>query len=242
MTRTLALLYGVVCYAIFLVTFLYAIWFVFTMDSLTPEPGSSWVRALVIDALVLSVFALQHSVMARQGFKRMWTRIIPRPIERSTFVLCSSLALWILFRAWQPLSGVIWEVTGAVPKAALQALSGVGWLIVLVATFMIDHFDLFGLKQVWMHFKGQNYQPPQFRSPGFYRMVRHPIYLGFIIAFWSTPVMTSHHLFFAVMTLGYILVAIQLEERDLLTFHGRAYEEYRGGVSMLMPWPSRRES
>lgn len=241
MTRVLMLVYGVTSYAFFLATFLYAIWFVFTMDSQTPPPGSPWQKSLLINALVLAVFALQHSVMARRGFKRMWTKVIPKPIERSTYVLFSTLALLLIIRAWQPLPGVIWDIQAPVARLVLNVLFGLGWLTVLISTFLIDHFELFGLKQVWTHFRNQSWDPPKFASPSLYRFVRHPIYLGFIIAFWSTPRMTTGHLLFAIMTLGYILVAIQLEERDLIAFHGDQYKAYRSSVSMLLPWPRSRK-
>lgn len=240
MARVLALVYGLICYAVFLGTFLYAIWFVYSMDSLSPEPGSSWVTALIIDAAVLALFAVQHSTMARPGFKRVWTKLIPHPIERSTYVLLASAALILMYAVWQPLPGVIWNVESPVSRGLIRGLFGLGWLTVLVATFLINHFDLFGLRQVWTYFQNRPYEPLKFRTPGFYRFVRHPIYLGFIVAFWSTPTMTMHHLFFSIMTFAYILVAIQLEERDLVTYHGDQYQIYRGGVSMLVPWPSKR--
>lgn len=237
MARVSALAYGVICYAIFLGTFLYAIWFVHDMDSLTAAPGSPWVMALVIDAIALAVFALQHSIMARQGFKRVWTKVVPRPIERPTYVLFSSAALILMYVIWKPLPGVVWNVESAAGQLILNALYILGWLIVLTSTFLIDHFELFGLKQVWRFYNGKEMDPAKFKSPGYYRFVRHPIYFGFIIAFWSTPTMTTHHLLFSVMTLGYILVAIQLEERDLVTVLGEQYQVYRSGVSMLVPWP-----
>ena len=210
MGRVLALAYGVVCYLIFFGTFLYAIWFVWTMD----RPGQAEVplgTAILINAVVLALFAVQHSVMARQWFKQAWTKIVPRPVERSTYVLAASLALLILIRFWQPLPGVIWEAQSPGLEMALRVLAAIGWLLVLVSTFLIDHFDLFGLKQVWKYFSNRPYDPPAFRTPGPYRLVRHPIYLGFLIAFWSTPRMTVGHLFFAVMTTAYILLAIQFE-------------------------------
>jgi protein-S-isoprenylcysteine O-methyltransferase Ste14 len=240
MGRVLALAYGVVCYLIFFGTFLYAIWFVWTMDN----PGQAeapLANALLINAAVLALFAVQHSVMARQWFKRAWTKIVPRPVERSTYVLAASLALLVLIRFWQPLPGVIWEVQSPALAMTLRALGAFGWLLVLVSTFLIDHFDLFGVKQVWRYFTNQAYDPPAFRSPGPYRMVRHPIYLGFLIAFWSTPRMTVGHLFFAVMTTVYILLAIQFEEHDLVQFHGEQYKIYRSGVSMLVPWPGKKK-
>ena len=240
MGRVLALVYGVVCYLIFFGTFLYAIWFVWTMDK-PGQPDVPLGTALLTNAALLALFAVQHSVMARQWFKRAWTKVVPRPVERSTYVLAASLALLILIRFWQPLPGVIWEVQAPGLALALQVLSGLGWLLVLVSTFLVDHFDLFGLKQVWKYFANQTYDPPAFKTPGPYRMVRHPIYLGFLIAFWSAPRMTVGHLFFAVMTTAYILLAIQFEEHDLITFHGESYKQYRSGVSMIVPWPGKKK-
>ena len=240
MGRVLALVYGVVCYLIFFGTFLYAIWFVWTMD----RPGQAGVplgTALLINAALLGLFAVQHSVMARQWFKRAWTKMIPRHVERSTYVLAASLALLILIRFWQPLPQVIWEVGSPIFVQILKVLFWCGWLLLLISTFLIDHFDLFGLKQVWKHFGNQAYVPPAFRTPGPYRLVRHPIYLGFLIAFWSAPRMTLGHLFFSVMTTAYILLAIQFEERDLIRFHGEEYKLYRSGVSMLVPWPGKKK-
>ncbi|MBI3873000.1 MAG: isoprenylcysteine carboxylmethyltransferase family protein [candidate division Zixibacteria bacterium] len=239
MARVLAFVYGVICYLVFFATFLYAIWFVWTMDQHSPASGP-WQKALAIDAVVLAVFALQHSIMARQGFKRAWTKAIPHPIERSTYVLLASLALLLIIRLWQPLPGVVWNLESSVGHLILQGLFWLGWATVLVSTFLIGHFDLFGLKQVWLFLRGETYQPPAFVKPGLYKFVRHPIYMGFTLAFWSTPHMTTGHLFFAIMTLAYVLVAIQLEERDLITFHGEEYRIYRSGVSMLVPWPSKR--
>lgn len=240
MGRVLALVYGVVCYLIFFGTFLYAIWFVWTMDK-PGQPDVPLGTALLINAALLALFAVQHSVMARQWFKRAWTRVVPRPVERSTYVLAASLALLILIRFWQPLPGVIWEVQAGGLALALQALAGFGWLLVLVSTFLVDHFDLFGLKQVWKYFSNATYDPPAFVTPGPYKFVRHPIYLGFLIAFWSAPRMTIGHLFFAVMTTAYILLAIQFEERDLIQFHGEDYKLYRSGVSMIVPWPGKKK-
>lgn len=242
MRRYVILAYGLVCYAIFFCTFLYAIWFVFRMDATPTEPVEPLVMRLLIDAGLLALFALQHSIMARQSFKKAWTRIVPAAAERSTYVLFASLALLVLIRFWQPLLGPIWKVENHVGILVLQGLFILGWLIVLISTFLIDHFELFGLKQVWCNFTGKQFASKGFVTPGPYKFVRHPIYLGFIIAFWSTPVMTAGHLFFAVMTTAYILVAIQLEERDLTAIHGEQYRGYQKSVSMLTPLPPRSKT
>jgi methanethiol S-methyltransferase len=242
MKRYAILVYGLVCYAIFFATFLYAIWFVFNMDA-TPGYVTPllWER-LLIDAGLLSLFALQHSIMARQFFKRAWTAIIPAAAERSTYVLFASLALLLLIRFWQPLLGPVWRVENHMGIMALRVLFFIGWGIVLISTFLIDHFELFGLKQVWCFFAGKEFKTLGFVTPGPYKFVRHPIYLGFIIAFWSAPTMTAGHLFFAIMTTAYILVAIQLEERDLMRFHGEQYRSYQSSVSMLTPFPRKKSS
>lgn len=239
MKRSLALLYGVFCYLLFFAVFLLAIWFVWKIDTLPSR--QPWGIAILIDALLLGLFALQHSIMARQGFKRVWTRIVAQPIERSTYVLFASIALLAVVEFWQPLPGVIWHVEDTFVVTLLNVLFWCGWLLVLVSTFLIDHFDLFGLKQVWRYSRGFPYQPPTFKAPGPYRFVRHPLYLGFLIAFWSAPLMTTGHLFFSVMCTGYIFVAIQFEERDLVDFHGENYKVYRSGVSMIVPWPAKRK-
>jgi len=238
--------YGVVCYAIFLATFLYAISFIggfiggFGVPrTLDGKPSGSLAMAIAIDAGLLALFALQHSIMARVWFKNAWTRIVPKPVERSTYVLFSSAALILMFWQWRPLGGVVWSVENDGARLVLRALFAFGWGLVLVSTFLINHFDLFGLRQVWLFLIGKPYTFPKFATPGLYRLVRHPLYVGWFFAFWMTPVMSSAHLLFAVMTTGYILVAIQFEERDLVRHHGEAYAEYRRRVPMLVPFTKR---
>jgi protein-S-isoprenylcysteine O-methyltransferase Ste14 len=240
MKRTLILAYGIAAYAVFFGTFLYSIWFVYTMDDASAGAGAPRLERIAIDAVLLTVFALQHSIMARQWFKRAWTQVVPKEAERSTYVLFASLALLLLITFWRPLTTTIWEVQSPAGVALLRGMFVLGWLLVLTSTFLIDHFDLFGLKQVWLFFNGRKYEHPKFKTPGPYRLVRHPIYLGFILAFWGAPHMTAGHLFFAVMTTAYILVAIQLEEHDMITFHGEQYRRYKQAVSMLLPF--RRKS
>ena len=231
--------YGVACYVVFLATFLYAIAFVGnlgTPTALDGPPIGGFSRALAVDAGLLALFALQHSIMARKGFKQWWTRIVPKPIERSTYVLFSSLALILLFWQWQPIGGIVWSVDSAVATVVLRTLFAFGWSLVLVSTFLIDHFDLFGLRQVWLYLMGQPYTARPFTTPGPYRLVRHPLYVGWFFAFWMTPTMTAAHLVFAIATSAYILIAIQLEERDLVREFGHMYEDYRRRVPMLVPF------
>ena len=244
MSRVLAFVYGAVAYVVFFGTFLYAIGFVGNVvvpKSLDAAPVGPLGTSLMIDLALLALFAVQHSVMARPAFKRMWTRIVPDPVERSTYVLASSLALLLLFWLWRPLGGVVWDVQHAVGRALLHAGFVFGWGLVLVSTFLINHFDLFGLRQVWLHFRGRAYSALPFRTPGPYRLVRHPLYVGWLFAFWSTPTMTVTHLLFAVMTTAYILVAIRLEERDLVAAHPE-YASYRARVPMLIPVRRRKAS
>jgi protein-S-isoprenylcysteine O-methyltransferase Ste14 len=237
MTRILTLAYGALSYVMFLLTFLYAIGFignVMVPKSLDSPATDPWLTALIIDLGLLSLFALQHSVMARPGFKRVLIKVIPASVERSTYVLASSLALVLLFWQWRPLGGVIWDVQNELGRGVLLAGFGFGWLLVLISTFVINHFDLFGLRQTWRAFRGQPQSGLHFATPVLYRIVRHPLYVGWFFAFWCTPTMTATHLLFAVMTTAYILVAIQFEERDLMSAHPE-YAEYRRRVPMIVP-------
>jgi protein-S-isoprenylcysteine O-methyltransferase Ste14 len=238
MGRVLALAYAIASYLVFFVTFLYAVGFVggfVTPTSVDAGPAGSVGTAVLVDLVLLGLFGLQHSIMARPGFKRRWTRIVPRPVERATFVLLASVILLVTFAFWRPIEGVVWNVQGALGRDLLWALFAVGWSIVFLGTWMIDHFDLFGLRQAWTYFRGGEYRHPHFQTRGFYRYVRHPLMLGFIVAFWATPTMTLGHLLFAGVSTAYILVALQFEERDLLTYHGEAYEVYRRSTPSLIP-------
>ena len=245
MNKLLSFLYGVVCYAVFLLSFLYAIGFVGNMvvpKSIDSGMESSLAPSLIMNVVLLGLFAVQHTIMARPAFKRWWTKIVPVQVERSTFVLAASLLLLLLYWQWRPLPGVMWSVEGPAGKALLLGLFWLGWVTVLLSTFMVDHFDLFGLRQVWLYLRGQEYHHAQFQTKSLYRYIRHPIMLGFIIAFWATPHMTAGHLLFAVGTTVYILMGIQFEEHDLVQFLGKNYADYRRQVPMLIPFLRKRNA
>jgi methanethiol S-methyltransferase len=236
--RILALAFGAVAYAVFLGAFLYAIGFVTGLivpKTIDTGPMGPVGEALVIDVLLLTVFALQHSVMARAPFKRWWTQYVPAPIERSMYVLLASLALILVFWQWRPIGAIVWQASNPTLAMALMGLSFLGWGLVLLSTFLINHFELFGLQQVLLNLIGKGASEPRFRTPFLYKIVRHPLYLGFIIAFWAAPVMTAGHLLFAAVTTAYILVAIVFEERDLIALFGDEYKRYRQRVAMLVP-------
>lgn len=238
MKRWMVLAFGVISYAIFFGVFLYAIGFIgnlFVPNSLDAPPSSSLGFALTINLLLLTLFAVQHSVMARPFFKRWLTRYIPEPMERSTYVLATNIAMIAIYVGWQPLGYSVWELTNPVAVVVAYSLFFAGWIVVFASTCLINHFDLFGLRQVWLNFQGKPYTVLKFNTPGPYKLVRHPLYVGWIMVFWSTPTMTAGHLFFALVTTIYILVAIQLEERDLMDVHGVDYVNYRNEVPMLVP-------
>jgi methanethiol S-methyltransferase len=241
--RILFFVYGCFSYLIFFGTFLYAIGFIGNFGvprTLDADAGGQTGLNLAIDVGLLALFAAQHSLMARKWFKDWWTRLVPPPLERSTYVLFSSLALIFLFWQWRPLGGVVWSVENPAGIFVLRALFAFGWALVLISTFLINHFDLFGLRQVWLYLLGRPYQALKFTTPGLYRLVRHPLYVGWFFAFWMTPQMTLAHLLFAVATTVYILLAIQFEERDLVREHGETYEAYRRRVPMLIPFFGKR--
>jgi methanethiol S-methyltransferase len=243
MAGLFAVIYGIVAYVAFLVTILYAIGFVgnwIVPKSIDTGAAGPLIESLLVNTVLLGLFAVQHSVMARQGFKRWWTRFVPPSVERSTFVLFSSLALLLLYWQWRPIPGPIWTVQNPVIATALVATSLFGWGLLVVSTFMLSHFELFGLSQVFARLFGKDLPAAKFHTPLLYRVVRHPIYLSFLLAFWATPLMTAGHLLFAVATTGYILIAIQLEERDLIGTFGDQYRRYRARVSMLLPLPGRK--
>jgi protein-S-isoprenylcysteine O-methyltransferase Ste14 len=238
-----AAVYGLLCYLVFLTSFLYAIGFIGDLvvpKTIDSAPSIDMPGALAINLVLLGLFAVQHSVMARQGFKAVWTRLIPPAVERSTYVLLSSILLGLLCWKWQAIPAVVWDVSSPVFKTLLLALFALGWVILLLSTYMINHFDLFGLRQVYLRLRGLDYIPLTFTERALYKFVRHPIYLGFVIAFWATPHMSVGHLVFSVATTGYIFVGIFFEERDLMKYHAVEYGAYRARVPMLLPTGAKR--
>ena len=244
MSRTLIFVYGILCYAISLAVFVYGMGFIVgfqTPTTLDGAPGRPLAQALGIDLGLIALFALQHSIMARPAFKRWWTRIVPEAAERSTYLLMSSVALGALFAFWAPIGGTVWRVPEGPGREALLGLYVLGWLLLLYTTFLIDHFDLFGLTQVWRQLTGRPYRAPQFHTPSLYKVVRHPLYIGWLTIFWAAPTMTISHLLFAVGSTAYILLAIRFEERDLVSAFGERYVAYRARTPMLVPRLPARE-
>ncbi len=243
MSRFLAMTYGVVVYLLFLPTFVYAICFVGNIivpKTIDVGPASPLTEALVVNVVLLGIFAVQHSVMARRGFKKWWTRIVPEPVERSTYVLFATALLALLCWQWRPITDpVVWAVQDPIAIAVLHGVFWLGWGILLLSTFLLNHFELFGLRQVAARLMGWKTPEPQFRTPLLYKRVRHPLYLGFILGFWAAPTMTAGHLLFAIATTGYILIGIFFEERDLVHMFGDQYRRYRRQVGMLIPLPGR---
>jgi protein-S-isoprenylcysteine O-methyltransferase Ste14 len=242
--RALFMGFALVAYAIFFATFLYLIGFVGNLPDLPVTvdkgPAGPVATALIINVALISLFGIQHSVMARQGFKKAWTRTVPEPIERSVYVLFASAALIILFSFWRPIDGTVWDVADPTGRMILWALFGAGWLIVLLSTFLLNHFELFGLQQPWLHLRGQTARPHELRQPLFYNWVAHPLYSGFFLAFWATPTMSYGHLLLSVGMSTYMLIAIRYEEKDLIAYYGDAYRSYRSRVGMLIPGIGRR--
>jgi protein-S-isoprenylcysteine O-methyltransferase Ste14 len=238
MTRILALPYGVVCYLLFIASFLYSVGFVGNLlvpKTIDSGRSDSLALAILVDILLLSLFAVPHSVMARPAFKRRWTQFVPPPVERSTYVLVSNLSLGLLFWQWRPIPAIVWHLDHPVTRSVVLALFWAGWILVLMCTFLIDHFDLTGLRQVYLHAFGRPYTPVSFKAPGPYRFVRHPIMLGFLLAFWAAPTMTIGHLLFDAATSVYILIALQFEEHDLIAAYGEQYRAYRDHAGLLFP-------
>jgi len=238
MQKQLYFVYGVLCHAMFLAVFLYMVGFLanaFVPKSIDSGMEGAFGQALLINVALIVLFGLPHSVMARPTFKRWWAKIVPTTIERSTYVLVSNVLMILLFLLWRPMTGVIWEVEASAARTGLWALFGFGWLLIVFSSLLINHFDLFGTRQVWLHLKGQEYTPPEFGMPFLYRLVRHPLYVGWLLAFWVTPTMTSGHLLFSFATTLYILIAIHFEERNLIEAHSE-YADYRRRIPMLIPF------
>ncbi len=245
MGASLTAIYGIATYAFFVATLLYAIGFAGNLvvpKSIDSGASTPLAEALIVNLLLLVLFAVQHSVMARAAFKRWWTRIVPEPIERSTYVLAATLALALLLWQWRPIADpVIWTVEGHAAAMVLQAVFWLGWTVLLTSTFLINHFELFGLRQAFARLLGHTIPAPEFRTPFLYRHVRHPLYIGFLLGFWATPHMTAGHLLFSAATTGYILIGIYFEERDLVAQFGDRYRRYREQVGMLLPWPRKAQ-